>query len=170
MDRISSDFDAEVPFIDDQIREMQLDLHAFINSFDDSEIYDFLTGLFENSDNGPTRSQAFTALVQLPHRQPTDFLEKVLEHADSGWRLAACRTLGDLSERWRGEATQLLCLALLKDADPDVRFCAAESLGKVGNSYALTALQHAREHDQGKDYEGWPVASAAAKAIKAISS
>jgi len=61
-----------------------------------------------------------------------------------------------------------LCQVLASDKDSDVRFIAAQSLGKVGDASAIPALEYAADHDIGTDYEGRPISDEAGKAIELI--
>ncbi|MFC6592331.1 HEAT repeat domain-containing protein [Deinococcus lacus] len=152
----------------EQAEEMLVDLFEFINTFDDSETYDFLRQLLRERKETALVNQAFDALIQMPRREPAQFLAEVLRHSDAGWRCAGCRALGNLGARSSSKAIQLLCTALLQDEDADVRYAAAEALEEVGDETALSALQFTIEHDKGVDYETFPIAGAAQKAVNAI--
>ena len=66
------------------------------------------------------------------------------------------------------EAVLPLTEILRHDSEVSVRMIAADALGKLGDKRAIPALQWAREHDDGEDWEGRSVKNVVVKAIEEI--
>ncbi len=51
-----------------------------------------------------------------------------------------------------------------------MRYVAAESLAKIGDTSATEPLEYAEKYDKGEDFEGFPVAEMAREALTKIRS
>jgi HEAT repeat protein len=137
-----------------------------MNLYPSCEVARLLLERFRTSKDIGVQSRAFSGLMNLNGFDQLQFLkEELATSEDVDWRIASVRGLAELHDT---QVVPILCTVLRSDDDADVRFVAAEALGKIGDASALPVLEYAAEHDTGEDYEGWPIADEARKAIQMI--
>jgi HEAT repeat protein len=146
------------------LSKQEIDL---LNSFPVDKVVPTLREIFEKEDNATVRGRAFYAILTIQGFDRVQFLLDLFEGSSTDWQIAYCR---ELSRFHDSLAIAKLCNILLEDADPDMRYVAAESLAEIGDSTAIAALEHAQEHDTGTDYEGFPIADIAGEALQKIRS
>jgi HEAT repeat protein len=137
----------------------------FFNSLPVSEVAPTLLEIFKTTTDPSVESRAFDALLKLKQFDKVQFLIDLFNKSSVDWRIACCRGLSRFQDP---RAIVKLCDALLYDNDPDVRYVAAESLAIIGDHTAIAALEYAKAHDTGKDYEGFRVADMARQALEQI--
>jgi HEAT repeat protein len=118
-----------------------------------------------NSQDSNLRCQAAETLVKLDPDYGVRQILPYLETPDSTLRWVIC---GLLSTHGDKKAVLPLVNVLQNDSEADVRMLAAFALGRIGDQRAISALEWAREHDEGTDYEGRRVSDVAADAILKI--
>lgn len=136
-----------------------------LNLMPAQQVVPVLKGILRNPPDAYAESRAFDALLKLEEFDRVAFLIQFLDESNVDWRMVCCRRLGKIND---SRAIQKLMDVVRNDEDPDVRYIAAEALGLNGGEVALRILQYVAAHDQGKDYEGFSVASAATQAIAQI--
>lgn len=97
-------------------------------------------------------------------RANKQFVEALKSH-DAEKRYRLLKLLGGCATE---EIIPSIIQILKEDTEPSVRYMAALTLGYIGNSNALTALEWSIENDGGENYEGSSIASAAKAAIREI--
>jgi HEAT repeats len=118
-----------------------------------------LEELFHTSKDDWVTSRAFHAILRLGTVDPVEFLSGSSHRcADVDWRMAFSREVGELTNT---RALAKLSQVLLHDDHPDVRSTAAQALGNHGDETVVEALEYARAHDAGLDFQGDPVCRAA---------
>ena len=138
---------------------------VLLNSLPTEEIIPILQRVFYQEHDDVVKSRAFDAIVSIQAFDKVQFLLNLLNLSSPGWRAAYCE---ELSRFHDARAIAQFCEILEDDPDPDLRYVAAESLAKVGDSAATKVLKYAQKHDKGKDYEGFRVADMASQALQQI--
>jgi HEAT repeat protein len=121
----------------------------------------------EEGDLTVVKSRAYRAILGMRDFDKVQFLLDMFERSSTDWQIAYCRDLARFSD---SRAIAKLCVILLEESEPDIRYAAAESLAEVGDSTTLEALKYAQQHDIGTDYEGFRVADMASEALQKIQS
>lgn len=124
-----------------------------------------LLWVLNDSSNSVIQSRAFKGLLALENFDRVRFLMEYFDSATGGWRSACVRNMSQFHDhRIVDKLTQIL----LGDDDENIRFIAAETLGKVGDRTAIEALNYASTHDLGEDFEGFTIAEEARKSLELI--
>lgn len=118
----------------------------------------------DDADDG-VQCESIGALLKWGGSAYLDMVLPRIESVSEVVREYTCGALGDLVDM---RAVAPLAKALLNDPSADVRWLAANALGKIGNPEALSALEYAREHDPYVNWEGRPVREVARQAIDSI--
>jgi HEAT repeat protein len=127
-------------------------------------LVDTLKDLLEDDDLA-ARDGALRFIVKVAPSEAVAKAITLLHDPMPAWRWYLCGMLADYGDE---RAVLPLVDVLLHDPDDDTRYTAAFALERIGDTRALPALRQAQQNDQGADYEGRKVATAAADAIAAI--
>jgi HEAT repeat protein len=139
-----------------------------LQKLDRERLIDTLSSILSHQGhhNPEIRYRAAEVLVKVDPERGRRLILPYLGSPDSVLRWLVC---GLLSNHGDETATMPLVSVLRDDPEPRVRMLAAFALGKVGDERAIPALEWAREHDDGTDWEGRRVSDSAADAIEEIS-
>ncbi len=127
--------------------EVSEDEAALLNSLPAEEVIPILQRVFYQ-ERDVIQSRAFTAIMSIQAFDKVKFLLDLINLSSPSWRAAYCE---ELSRFHDARAITQLCEMLEDDSDPDLRYVAAESLGKMGDATAVEALEYAQKHDKGKN-------------------
>ena len=120
-----------------------------------------------NDPDFKVQCEAIGLLVRIDQAKYLPIILTKLESKYEEVRTCICGLIAmDLKRDPR--AVEPLMKVLRTDPDGTVRWWAAYALGLIGDERALPALEWARDHDQGVDYEGSRVSDNAAHSIKMI--
>jgi hypothetical protein len=97
-------------------------------------------------------------------RANKEFVEALKSH-DAEKRYRLLKLLGGCATE---EIIPSIIQILKEDTEPSVRYIAALTLGYIGDTSALAALEWSAENDEGENYEGSSIASAAKASIREI--
>jgi hypothetical protein len=136
-----------------------------LNSLPTEGVYFTLKAIFLSESNRIIKSRAFGAMIGLEALDRVGMLFDLYKGSTIDWQIVYTKSLSQFKD---DRAIKKLCEILLKARNSDLRFVAAESLAQIGDASSLPALEHAVQHDKGKDYEGFTIAEAASEAIKQI--
>ena len=109
------------------------------------------------------------AIEAIPYLVPRELMIELLipclhdERVVVRWK--SCKML---QQHPAPRATMPLMELLRKEKNPDIRVVAADALGKIGNTQAISVLTDAIKNDKGKDFGGKSVAKIARVSIAAI--
>jgi HEAT repeat protein len=137
---------------------------AELLSLERKSTFDVLAGLLDNVDVD-IRCDAAEMLMRIDAKRGEPLIISLLLDSDPNVRWSVCGFLYDFGDK---HATSGLVNVLLNDTEADIRFFAADALGRIGDHSAIPSLRQAVQFDQGKDGEGRRVGDAAAEAIKQI--
>ena len=139
---------------------------ARLSQYPPEDVAPLLMEQFKTANEPYVRGRAFDGLMRLAGFDQVGFLIGMLEEwPDAVWRAIFCERLGAFQD---SRAIAALQRVPETDPDGDTRFAAAEALGEIGDLTALEVLARVAKHDQGTDYEGWPVSGAADRALHRI--
>ncbi|MEW6738081.1 MAG: HEAT repeat domain-containing protein [Acidobacteriota bacterium] len=136
-----------------------------LNSLPSDGVISALLTIFNEETDPTRRSRAYYALLNLQAFDAVQFLITLFDTSDVDWRYAYCCGLGEFHDQ---RAIAKLCAVLLNDEDSNIRYQAAEALGKIGDTTAITALEHAIQHDHGENFESLAIAKAAQASLQQI--
>ncbi len=136
-----------------------------LNSLPAEKAIATLRAIFDSERGGVAKSRAYHAILSVRDFDKIQFLMDAFDAASIDWQIAYCRTLAEFHDP---RAVGKLSGVLLESTDADVRYAAAEALGKIGDSKAVSALQYAQQNDTGEDFEGFAIADAAREALLKI--
>ncbi len=97
--------------------------------------------------------------------QRASLILPLIQSPDPLLRRHVCGLLGNCGDKI---AVEDLIDRLRKDEDTNVRVVAAQALGRIGGTRALTDLIWSRDHDFSIDKDGWSVSAIATRAIEKI--
>jgi HEAT repeat protein len=133
--------------------------------FAGSKVIEVLSKIMLTDPDPEMQGYAARALVEIAPERASKLIVPLLESPEPILREDIC---GLLSKCGDEKAVAPLMEVLQNDRDADVRFLAAFALGKIGDRRAIPALEWARRHDDGMDFDGHPVRNAAEDAINEI--
>lgn len=141
---------------------------VLINSFNKTDIISELKKIFfREKVYSSAKSRAFNALLSIEMVDVVELIIDIFNKSSMDWRTFFCSQLALFQDK---RAISKLTDVLLKDKNANVRYCAAEALGIIGDDTAIEAIKHAIEHDKGKDFEGFTVAEEALNSLQLINS
>lgn len=135
-----------------------------LTTFPRAETLTGLEKLLNSGDSFAFRWAAY-AVLRLDSAAGSAMLLPFFDSADAEVRYHLSGLAGDYGD---AQLVEPLIRVLQTDSVPENRHLAAFSLGKLGDKRAIPALEHARLHDKGEDFEGRTVASAATEALERI--
>jgi HEAT repeat protein len=138
-----------------------------LNLFPIDSVISILLNIYEHETDKYVRARAFRAILALHDFDKVAFLIDILDRAPVEWQYNACYELRYFQD---ARAVAKLCAVLLENSTPDLRYVAAESLADFDDLTAIQALEYARDHDTGEDYEGVPVSETAKWSLDKIRS
>ena len=148
--------------LDTELQESDISL---LNSLPLEKVVSVLRTIFDKEHSSVVKSRAYHAILSIQKLDKVQFLIDTFGGASIDWQIAYCRSLAQFHDP---RAITKLCKVLLENVDADVRYVAAESLSEIGDSTAVTALEHAQQNDTGKDFEGFAIADIARQALLRI--
>lgn len=135
------------------------------NSLPANEVVSALDYLIHSESNPSVVSRAFDALLKIESFDRVSYLINLADNYPDKWGLICYQSLSNFQDN---RAIKKLCDVAQNDKDPNIRFVAIESLGKIGNESIIPVLKHIKTHDNGVDFEGIPVATIANHTIEKI--
>lgn len=124
-----------------------------------------LQDIFDKESDSTVKSRAFHAILSIRKLDKVQFLLDVFDKSSIDWQIAYCRAFARFYD---SRATKKLQQLLLECEDPDIRFVAVETLGEIGDSGVIEALEYAQKNDNGTDFEGFRIADVASEALTKI--
>ncbi len=109
------------------------------------------------------RTYALHALMYIDSERAIDYAIPLL--SDPEWVFTICRWFAEVGTE---RTVEPLVEVLRSSPSPDDRFMAAVALRNTGDARAIPALEHARDHDDGRDHDNHPIRGMAVEAIEAI--
>ena len=138
---------------------------AALRQYDEETLKKAIVSIF-SSGNAQIRIYAIEAMPYIVSREMMiELLIPCLHDDRVVIRWKSCKMFQRYADP---RATIPLMEVLRKEKNPDIRVAAADALGKIGNTQAISALTDAIKNDKGKDFEGRTVATMARGAIAAI--
>lgn len=135
------------------------------NSFPINDVVPVLKNLVNEQTDATLSSRAFDALLKLNEFDKVLYLINLFDESSVDWQLVCCRHLSRFKDK---RAVIKLCDIAMNATDPDVRYTAVESLGRIGDKSTIPVLEHVKMHDIGEDYEGFRIADMAGHSIDRI--
>lgn len=129
-------------------RQKAIELVSSLHSY---EIYQKIEQLLDSSD-AVVRNAAISVMTAWGPKI-TDLIIKRTESDSENQRIYACNILGDIKDP---KAVDTL-LSLLTDEDGNVRFAAAEAIGKIGSKTATISLLHYLHSRMDEPWEQFPL-------------
>lgn len=133
--------------------------------FAGSEVIEVLSEIMLSDPDPEMQGYAARTLVEIAPERASELIVPLLESPEPILREDICGLLSNCGDE---KATMPLMEVLQNDRDADARFLAAFALGKIGDRRAIPALEWARQHDDGIDFDGHRVRNAAEDAISEI--
>lgn len=122
-----------------------------VSSLHSPEIYKEVGDLLD-ADDAVVRNAAISVMTAWGHKI-TDLIIKRTESYSENQKIYACNILGDIKDP---RAVDTL-LSLLTDEDGNVRFAAAEAIGKIGSKTATISLLHYLNSRMDEPWEQFPL-------------
>lgn len=138
---------------------------SLFNSFPVNQAIPVLQKLFRETSDTTIESRIFDAILKIKDFDKVQFLIDLFKESSIDWRIICCKHLAKFQDK---RAINKLCEIVMTDDDPDVRYCATESLSIIGDTTAITVLEQVNLYDTGEDYEGFRVSDMARQAIEII--
>ncbi len=138
---------------------------ALFNSFPISEVVPALKHLIIEETDSTITARAFDAVMKLTKFDTVEFLISLFEETSLRKRFVCCSYLGNFPD---DRAVQKLLDILNRENNVDLRYCAIESLAKIGDQTAIPVLEQIKNGDSSKDYEGFSISEIAQKALAEI--
>ncbi len=124
-----------------------------------------LRDIFDREKDMIVKSRAFNAILSIRQFDKVQFLIDTFDESSIDWQIVYCRSL---SRFYDSRVITKLCSVLLANEDPDVRYVATEALAEIGDSSATETLEYIQKNDNGRDFEGFPIADVAHDALAKI--
>lgn len=136
-----------------------------LNTLPVDSVVSILRDVYDNESDVYVRARAFSAIMSISKFDKVYFLMDILEKTPTTRHYNACYELRYFQDY---RAMIKLCNILLINPDPNLRYIAAESLANFDDATVIQALETARDHDTGENFEGFPVSEMAEWALKKI--
>jgi HEAT repeat protein len=136
-----------------------------LNSLPTDAVFKILKDIYTTVSDRYVRARSYSALMAITNLDKVQFLLEMFHYPPEDMHATYCYELADFDDP---RATEQLCHILLSNPDPDLRSIAATSLSKHDDPLAIQALEYAKEHDTGDDFEGVSVQYTAQWALNQI--
>jgi HEAT repeat protein len=142
-----------------------------LHTFPTSVLIPVLQDVYVHDPDNAIRWRAFDAILNVPDFDHVQFLIEEMERTQAetpdktGKLSVLCDELGDFPDP---RTVAKLCALLLEHPSPNIRCKAAVFLSYMRDERAIPALEHARDHDTGEDFEGRRIAKIAQRALEQI--